>query len=74
MTVAGTAVVSVLFALGEAGVPLGDMNTLLHGLPMYKLGFGWVSVAAAMLLLSLTVNALYRGCKSEQTVINPGGE
>ena len=74
MTVAGTAVVSVLFALGEAGVPLGGVNTLLHGLPMYKLGFGWVSVAAAMLLLSLAVNALCRGCKSEQTVINPGGE
>ena len=74
MTVAGTAVVSVLFALGEAGVPLGGVNTLLHGLPMYKLGFGWVSVAAAMLLLSLAVNALCRGCKSEQTVINPGRE
>ena len=31
-------------------------------------------VAAAMLLLSLAVNALCRGCKSEQTVINPDGE
>ena len=63
MTVAGTAAVSVLFALGEAGVPLGGVNTMLHGLPMYKLGFGWVSVAAAMLLLSLAVHALCRGGK-----------
>ena len=33
-----------------------------------------VCVAAAMLLLSLAVHALCRGCKSEQTVINPDGE
>ena len=61
MTVAGTAVVSILFALGEAGVELGSVNTLLHNLPLYKLGFGWVSVAAAMLVLSLAANALARG-------------
>lgn len=55
VTVAGTGAVSVLFALGEAGVPLGALTTLLHRLPLYRLGFGWLSVAAAMLLVSLVL-------------------
>ena len=55
VTVAGTGAVSVLFALGEAGVPLGALTSLLHRLPLYRLGFGWLSVAAAMLLVSLVL-------------------
>lgn len=55
VTVAGTGAVSVLFALGEAGVPLGALTSLLHRLPLYRLGFGWISVAAAMLLVSLVL-------------------
>ncbi len=55
VTVVGTGAVSVLFALGEAGVPLGALTSLLHRLPLYRLGFGWLSVAAAMLLVSLVL-------------------
>ena len=55
VTVAGTGAVSVLFALGEAGVPLGALTSLLHRLPLYRLGFGWLSVAAATLLVSLVL-------------------
>lgn len=60
MTVAGTAAVSIAFALGDAGLPLGVLGQLLHRLPLYRLGFGWVCVAAGMLLLSFGVNALLR--------------
>lgn len=60
MTVTGTAAVSIAFALGDAGLPLGALGQLLHKLPLYRLGFGWVCVAAGMLLLSFGVNALLR--------------
>lgn len=57
MTVLGTGAVSVLYALGDAGVPLGGLGVLLHRLPLYKMGFGWLGVAAGMLVLSLLVGA-----------------
>ncbi len=63
MTVLGTAAVSVLYALGDAGVPLGSLGQLLHRLPLYKMGFGWLAVALGMLALSLLVGAL---CKEKE--------
>ena len=63
MTVLGTAAVSVLYALGDAGVPLGSLGQLLHRLPLYKMGFGWLGVALGMLALSLLVGAL---CKEKE--------
>ncbi len=63
MTVLGTAAVSVLYALGDAGVPLGSLGQLLHKLPLYKMGFGWLGVALGMLALSLLVGAL---CKTKK--------
>ena len=63
MTVLGTAAVSVLYALGDAGVPLGSLGQLLHRLPLYKMGFGWLGVALGMLALSLLVGAL---CKAKK--------
>lgn len=53
LTVAGTGVVSVIYALEQAGLPLGPLGRLLHRLPLYSLGFGWVWAAAGMLLISL---------------------
>lgn len=53
MVVAGTAVVSVIYALESAGLPLGVVSAACALLPMHSQGFGWVSVAALMLLLSL---------------------
>lgn len=62
MTVLGTAVVSTLYALSDAGVPLGALETGLHKLPLYKLGFGWLCVAGGMLAVSLVVG-LVSGAK-----------
>ena len=43
---------------------LADM---LHKLPLYGLGFGWVPVAVVMLAVSFGVNAVSKGtAKSEQ--------
>lgn len=58
MTVLGTAVVSTLYALSDAGVPLGALETGLHKLPLYKLGFGWLCVAGGMLAASLVVGSV----------------
>ena len=58
MTVLGTGVLSVLYALDEAGLPLGVMGGLLHKLPLYGLGFGWVWTAAGMLVLALLAGVL----------------
>lgn len=66
MTVAGTAVVSVVYSLKEAGVPLGAFGNLFQKLPLYKMGFGWVCVAGAMLLLGLAVNLTVRLVKKEK--------
>ena len=57
LTVAGTGVVSVIYALDTAGIPLG---ALCKRLPLYDMGYCWVSVAAAMLLLSVLLTALPR--------------
>ena len=64
LTVLGTGAVSVLYALGDAGVPLGSLGLLLHRLPLYKLGFGWLGVAAAMLTLSLLAGAFTKAKNS----------
>lgn len=63
LTVAGTAVVSVLYALDKAQIPLGVVGQLLHKLPLYSMGFGWIGIAAAMLVASLVFNALFQGGK-----------
>jgi len=64
MTVLGTAVVSTLYALSDAGVPLGVLETALHKLPLYRLGFGWLCVAGGMLALSLIAGGLCKGKRS----------
>jgi len=58
LTVAGTGCVSVVYALESAGVPLGIVSRVFHLLPLYAPGFGWVSVAALMTVISMIVNAL----------------
>ena len=58
LTVAGTGCVSVVYALESAGVPLGIVSKAFGLLPLYGPGFGWVSVAALMTVVSLILNAL----------------
>ena len=60
LTVAGTGVVSVIYALDTAGIPLGALTTLCKRLPLYDMGYCWVSVAVSMLLLSVLLTALPR--------------
>ena len=73
LTVAGTGCVSVVYSLESAGVPLGFVGNAFQLLPLYGPGFGWVSVAAAMVLLSLLLKLLRKkpeeGCFSPNPVL-----
>lgn len=53
LTVSGTTLVSVIYALDSAGISLGFVTGLFRLLPGYGPGFGWLSIAALMLILSL---------------------
>lgn len=52
--------VSVIYALDCAGLPLGLLSDLCKKLPLYSMGFCWVSVAAAALAVSLVMHAVLR--------------
>lgn len=58
LTIFGTAVISILYAIDGMGISLGFISKLCHSLPLYDLGFGWVAITAAMLVLSFVLNAL----------------
>ena len=57
LTILATGIVSVLYALETAGLPLGFLGQLLRKLPLYSMGFCWVGIAAAAVLVSIAVNA-----------------
>ena len=53
MVIAGTTVVSVIYALDEAGFSVGFVTDICKKLPLYSMGFCWVCVAAVMYVISL---------------------
>jgi LIVCS family branched-chain amino acid:cation transporter len=57
-TILGTAVISVIYAIDGIGISLGFLSTLCRSLPLYSLGFGWVIVTVAMLVISFVLNAV----------------
>lgn len=59
IVVAGTGVVSVLYALDSLKLPIGFLSTFCHALPLYEQGFGWVSVALVMLLIALPMPRIF---------------
>lgn len=56
LTIGSTALISVLYALNQANVPLGFIAALLEKLPLYKLGFSWVIIALTMIIVSIVLN------------------
>ena len=53
MVIAGTSLVSVIYALDETGLSLGFITDICKKLPLYSMGFCWVCVAAVMYVISL---------------------
>lgn len=72
LAVFGTACVSIVYSLEETGLSLGALGGAFSRLPLYADGFGWVTVAAAMLLLSVLLNLLFKNKKgkTEQKQLN----
>ena len=60
LVVAGTGIVSVIYALDAAQLSLGAVTELCRKLPLYDMGFCWVSVAAVMLAVSLLLGLVRR--------------
>lgn len=58
--VTGVGCVSVIYAFDNAKIPLGFLSDLCHSLPLYEAGFGWVSVAGVMLLVSFAANLILK--------------
>ena len=58
VTVTGTGCVSVIYAMDKAKVSLGVITGLCKKLPMYEMGFCWVSVAAVLMVVSVLLNAV----------------
>ena len=56
VTITGTAVVSILYALDSLQVPLFFLGAACRALPLYASGFGWVSVAVMLLVVSLVLS------------------
>lgn len=63
LTAAGTGMVSVVYALDKAHVPLGAVGKAFEKLPLYQQGFGWLGVAAVMLVLSVLPGCLKQAKK-----------
>lgn len=58
--IAATGVVSILYSLDTAKVPLGFLSGILHKLPLYSMGFCWVCVAASAIVISVIINLVIR--------------
>ena len=54
VTIGATAAVSVVYAL-EGIIPLGFISDICSKLPLYSLGYGWISVTAAALIVSFVL-------------------
>ena len=57
-TILGTAVISVIYAIDGIGISLGFISKICRSLPLYDLGFGWVIITVAMIVLSFVLNAV----------------
>lgn len=58
LTIYGTAVVSLLYALENTGIEIAVLTNLIKQLPLYEEGFGWLSVTLVMLVISIVLNVI----------------
>ena len=57
-TITSTGIVSVIYALDTAGIPLGFLSRACRALQLYDLGFCWVSAAAVMAGASMILHCI----------------
>ena len=54
-TITAVGVISVIYALEQVKLPLGVVGKVLHKLPFYSYGLGWVCIAVVMMILSVLI-------------------
>ena len=60
LTILGTGCVSVVYALETAGLELPLVTELFRKLPLYDLGFSWLSVALACAVVSISLHRAHK--------------
>lgn len=58
MTIAGTGLLSIVYALHQAGLPLDVLGVWTSRLPLYDMGFGWLPMALSMLIIAVLLGSL----------------
>lgn len=58
LTIAGTGLPSIVYALHQAGVPLDVLGVWTSQLPLYDMGFGWLPVALVMLIIAVPLGKM----------------
>ena len=76
LVIFSTGVISILHSFVMVGVSLGFFTKVLRLLPFYEDGFGFLTVAIFMSLLSVLINLIYKKkvARDEQSSYNNGGE
>ena len=76
LVIFSTGVISIFHSFDMAGVSLGFFTKVLRLLPFYEDGFGFLTVAIFMCLLSILINLIYdkKVVRNEQSSFNNGGE
>ena len=60
LVIGGVTAESILFAMDQMHIPMGFVSTALSKIPFYADGFAWVTVAAAMLLITFIVSLVQK--------------
>ena len=60
IVISGTAVMSIINALDLTGISIPWITSLCQQLPFYQMGFGWISIAVVMYLISQITYVVYR--------------
>lgn len=69
VVVAGTSIVSVIYALDQINISLGFITSFLKNvLPLYSLGYGWVLVAFSLLVVCILLNLFIKSEEKESVL------
>lgn len=60
IVISGTAIISIINALDLTGISIPWVTSLCQKLPFYQMGFGWISIAVVMYLISQITYVVYR--------------
>ena len=60
LTIYATFVISIIYAMEDAGLNIGFISKAASYLPLYTLGFGWFPIAALMVAISIAYDLIIK--------------